>query len=350
MLPKRTSDKSNDERELPPYEIVRSTCVAFDTDRCVFDQAAADRFVEELDARKVREFGSSLANDANFTGTQVGFDGSRETEAAFIVLMHALDFGSGWRKQLHKHNNGKGAWLSIKPGIEKFYGSHPGLNSSELAATTKDEVAEAFDFAGNEDLDDLVCLLHGVIKELGARTVDDYGSLVSFVEAKLGEAWSCNGGTTPAGNLVWNLVETFPETFDDCYTVGDQRVCFYKKAQLVVGEIYHRFRQEDERFRFSDGDKLTAYIDNVICASLRYKKVIVPCQKLEEAIEGGTEILSGSEDEVALRSAAMVGVEYVASATGILSPAELGNYLWAGLGKTPQVRKFQRHATKTVFY
>ncbi len=333
---------------LPPYDIARSTCAAFQTKKCVFDQASADKFVEEIDANSVRDFGSSLANDANFTGTQVSFPNA-ETEAAFIVLMHALDFGSGWRKQLHKHNNGRGAWLSIKPGIETFYNSHPKLDSAELKATTKEEVAEAFGFL-HEDLDDLVVLLQKVIHELGANTLENYGSLVSFLEAKRNEAWSKNGGKTPAGNLVWSLVETFPETFDDSYTLGDQKVCFYKKAQLVVGEIYHRFRHEDERFQFSDGDKLTAYIDNVICAALRYKKVIVPCQELEEAIERGTEIPSGSEDEVALRSSAMRGVEYVAKATGILSPAELGNYLWAGLGKTPQVRKFQRHATKTVFY
>merc|ERR1711871_1342896 len=113
-----------------------------------------------------------------------GFGGRHETEAAYILLEHALDFGSGWRKQLHKHNDGKGAWLSIKPGVEKLYDAYPGLESSQLAALSFEEVQEAFGFF-HEDLRDLVGLLHGVIRELGTQTMQEYGSLVAFIKVKL---------------------------------------------------------------------------------------------------------------------------------------------------------------------
>ena len=193
-------------------------------------------------------------------------------------------------------------------------------------------------------MDDLAALLHAVIVELGTGT-REYLSLTAFVKAKLEEG----SVETPAGDMVWALIDTFPNTFDDCYTINDQTVCLYKKAQLVVGEMFHRFHREDPRFNFIDGNRLTAYIDNVICASMRYKKVIVPCAELFDQIENGQEIPKGSEDEVALRTAALVGIELVVSMTS-LSSIELGNYLWGGLGKIPEVRKFQRHATKTVFY
>ena len=326
----------------PPYEIVRSSCRAFQSTRVAVDAEAAAIFAEALDEQTVKEFGASLALDANFTGSNCTFE-SVDSEAAFILLFHALDFGSGWRAPLHRHHS-KGAFLTIKPGVENFYLSHPRLQSSELMACSKDEVAKHFAIDGNSELHDLAALLHSVIVELGLRTLE-YGSLTAFVKAKVEEA----SVKTPAGDMVWALIETFPNTFDDCYTVNNQTVCLYKKAQLVVGEIFHRFHGEDDRFNFIDGNRLTAYIDNVICASLRYKKVIVPCTELLDQIENGHEIPKGSEDEVALRTAALVGIELVVSLTS-LSSIELGNYLWGSLGKLPEIRRFQRHATKTVFY
>lgn len=46
--------------------------------------------------------------------------------------------------------------------------------------------------------------------------------------------------------------------------------CLYKKAQLGVGELHPRFRDEDELSNFVDRKRLTAYKNNVICATLRY--------------------------------------------------------------------------------
>lgn len=306
------------------------------------DTASAKKFADELDEEAVKKFGVNLAFDANFTGSTCKFD-SLENEAGFILLFHALDFGSGWRLPLHSHH-GKGAFLTIKPGVESFYIAHPKLTSSELMKCTKEEVARHFALVGNPELEDLTTLLHMVIVELGTKT-QSCGSLGNFVKNKIQECTS----DFPAGDLVWALIDTFPETFDDRYHINNQNVCFYKKAQLVVGEMFHRFRAQDTRFDFVDGNCLTAYIDNVICASLRYKKVIVPCPELFETIESNREIPKASEDEVALRAAAMVGIELVVSLTS-LSSIELGNYLWGGLGKIPEVRNFQRHATKTVFY
>lgn len=326
----------------PPYEIVRSTCSAFQTDRVRVDPKAAEAFAKELDVEMVKKFGGDLSNHASSSGCACTFD-SVEAEAAFTLLLHAMNFGSGWRHQLHKHH-GKGAFLSIKPGVENFYNVHRKLGSEELMHVSKEEIAQHFGFEGNPELQNLVDLLQSVVVELGTKT-KEFGSLTAFMTKKI----STISKDTPAGDLVWDLVENFPDTFDDCYTVNDQHVCLYKKAQLVVGELYHRFHSEDPRFAFADGRKLTAYIDNVVCASLRYKKVIVPCPELNEMIENNVEILKGSEDEVALRSAAMVGVEAVVNVTP-LSSMDLDLYLWAAFGKAQKVRKFQRHATRTVFY
>ena len=165
-------------------------------------------------------------------------------------------------------------------------------------------------------------------------------------------------GSPPAAALVADLVSTFPGTFDDRYILRDgtperMEVALFKKAQLVVGELYHRFREEDARFAFNDGDRLTAFIDNVIVAVLRKVGVVRCCDALTASIESNELLASGSEAEVSLRAAAMAGVEAIAklrSADG-LTPVELGNYLWGFLGKSPEYRKFTRHATRdNVFY
>ncbi|CAE7192271.1 unnamed protein product [Symbiodinium natans] len=345
-------------QRMAPYTMARQTCTellakssAEWTDLpCRVDVDAAVRFARELDIPKVKAFGASLASDANFTGTTCQF-ATVDAEAGFILLLHALDFGSGWRQELHRHH-GKGAYLTIKPGVEALYAKAldeaGGFSAEWLRSCTKADVARTFALEDNAEVEDLLDLLLQVIHELG-RGCTREGSLEAFVARAL-EASA--GAPQPAAELVWALVDSFPETFDDRYTLrAVQPVCFFKKSQLVVGELYHRFREEDSRFRFADGDDLTAYVDNVICATLRYKGVVVPNADMTKMIEAGEALQKGSEQEVCFRAAALCGVEAVTAATGhALTSSELGNYLWAGLGKEPAIRKYQRHATKTVFY
>ena len=339
------------DRSQPPYTRARETCQALmarsDLPAKV-DREAASKLAETLDVAAVQAFGASLASDANFTGTACQFQSSTQ-EAAFIVLMHALDFGSGWRQELHRHH-GKGAWLTVKPGIEALHGLAKGSYTAEwLCGLTAHQVAEAFAISDNPELESLVDALLLVLHDLGRGLQENqFTSLEAFVDAKIVESTTHR---TPAGEFVWDLVETFPTTFNDQHMIDNQLVCFYKKAQLVTGEIYHRFHKEEARFNFIDGPQLTAYIDNVICATMRYTGVAVLSEELTHKIEHGAELEPSSVEEVSFRAAAMCGVDAVTEATGNrLTSSELGNYLWAGLGKEPKVRKFHRHATKTVFY
>ncbi|CAE7350574.1 unnamed protein product [Symbiodinium sp. CCMP2592] len=342
---------------LAPYTLARQSCAELLHKASAewpdlpfrVDHDAASSFAKELDVAMVKAFGASLATDANFTGTACQFASVTE-EAGFILLLHALDFGSGWRQELHRHH-GKGAYLTIKPGVEALHAGAAaagGFTTEWLSSRSYGDIAKAFALEGNPEVEDLVDLLLQVIHELGEGCAKE-GSLELFVAQALKASADSE---EPAAEMVWALVDTFPSTFDDRYILREaQPVCFFKKAQLVVGELYHRFRAEDSRFRFPDGDHLTAYVDNVICATLRYKGVVVANAEATKMIEEGQELPKGSELEVNFRAAALCGVEAVKGATeDALTSSELGNYLWAGLGKEPGIRKYQRHATKTVFY
>jgi hypothetical protein len=369
---------ATDWRMEPPYTRARRTCAALlahnDSDSnnqlpVRLDRPAATALREALDLPAVLALGTSLASDPNFTSMSgCDFRGDVDTEAAWIVLTHALDFGSGWRRDLHAHRQGRGAWVTIKAGVEALFGravrmQGRNLSVAWLTTQTVEDVATAFGLTQTcPSLEEgLAGLLQSVLQDLGRGCTEaGVDSLQVWTVQRLA---AVAASPTPAGDFVGALVDAFPTTFDDRHVVSlpgalpqdKLEVCFYKKAQLVTGELYHRFgasadaEDYDARFAFADGPALTAYIDNVICAALRYKQVIVPNAVLRQQIESDVFLPSGSLEEVALRAAALVAVDVIVQDTN-LSSAELGNYLWAGLGKLPEVRKFARHATQTIFY
>lgn len=334
---------------------VRQTCADLFTNEaglpawCDVDRAKS--FAAGLDIELIRKQGSSLANDANATRVFRAFQ-SVDEEAALIVVLHALDFGGGWRRELHESNAGKGAFVTVKAGVERLFDAQPDLNSAWLAALTTDDVARLFQLEGKPALSGFVEQLTSVCRELGGELVKRG---LSTVSAFLQTFFTAASQQT-AANLVKHLVETFPITFNDAHTVRGRSVIFYKKAQLVVGELYHRFRAEDKRFCFPDADdELTAFIDNVIVACLRKDKLVVCNSQLEEMLEAQQPLLSGTEEEVCLRAAACLAIETVVATARQngqqVTSCEVGNWLWGILGKTPEYRPFKRHAIhNTVFY
>lgn len=309
------------------------------------DAGAAARAAASIDVAEVRRLGSNLGLDPELCHVAYKFE-SVQQEAAFITLMHALDFGGGWRLELHAHH-GRGAWQTVKPGLLSMLREQPTLPASWLASLTLDRVAKFFGLAGAVPLEGFAKQLTHVCHEVGV-------SIGRSGEATVGE-WLMARLGHGAGALVAELIRAFPSTFDDRYMLRGREVCLYKKAQLVVGELYHRFHHEDPRFDFADGSQLTAFIDNVICAVLRRDGIVTCSAALTAAIDGHQLIPSGSDEEVSLRAAAMAGVEEIVAQVRArgeeLTAVQLGNYLWGHLGKRPDYRKFTRHITQdTVFY
>eukprot|EP01105_Mastigella_eilhardi_P019250 TRINITY_DN4519_c0_g1_i2.p1 TRINITY_DN4519_c0_g1~~TRINITY_DN4519_c0_g1_i2.p1 ORF type:complete len:368 (+),score=108.39 TRINITY_DN4519_c0_g1_i2:72-1106(+) len=343
----------NNEQRLFP-ERVRATCCGLRcATECWVDPAALDSFLASLPVDEVLSFGSTLSSGSCHFDVRFG---SAAEEAGFIALAHALDFGSGFRKELHEHCNGLGAWLTMKAGLERMHAASGGActGAEWLAALDAPAVSRLFTLP-SPALDPLTVLILRVAHEL-ARGLRAAGiaSMTDFVRGVL-----ARGSDTPACDLVRALVETFPLAFNDVHEYEGQRVCFYKKAQLVVGELYYRFRKEDHRFDFPDAHRLTAFVDNVIVATLRKAGVVSCTEALSQRISRCEPLPSGSRDEVALRAAALAAVERVCTALASrdprapppLLPMQLGNWLWGCLGKTPEYRKYERHHTKdTVFY
>ena len=103
-------------------------------------------------------------------------------------------------------------------------------------------------------------------------------------------------------------------------------------------------------------------MDNVVVAMLRMNAVVKCTEDLAKRIDEGQYILKGSEDEVALRAAALYGVEIIVAELRIfrlerndlgedINSQKLCNWLWGCLGKAGPNRKYPRHLTpSTSFY
>jgi hypothetical protein len=320
----------------------------------------AKRKALSLDVEEVKRIGSSLALNANSTRVLRPFE-SVEAEASLIVLLHALDFGGGWRKELHESNDGKGAFITVKAGVEAMFEACPSLLAAWLASLHVPDVASLFRIEGKPSLIPFATQLTRVCNEIGQSLQKrNFLSIAEFLKSFFSSprnAPPLPSSEEPqyfASDLVRLLVKTFPFTFNDVYTIRGVKVCFYKKAQLIAGELFHRFRSVDSRFAFADAETiLTAFIDNVIVACLRKDMiVVVRSDSLQHHLDTQTPLASGSEYEVSLRAAALVGIEtMVQTLDQRVTSVELGNYIWGHLGKTPEYRPYRRHSIhNTVFY
>ena len=297
-------------------------------------------------------------------------------EAGFIVLVHGLDFGSGFRHVLHKRRNGQGAWLTIRSGLVslgKAFGTT--VRASWLSKITLLEVKQLFDI----DFDDLQLLaeqIHAVIKEFG-------DVLHSSGHATLG-TWTAASCPRGACDFVAQILVTFPFTFRDSYVLnrGDvphqpaessgslpekQYVLLAKKAQLVVSEIHMRFSRDTTLnaatralMVFEDYERLSGFIDNVVVAVLRKLGILDCGSDLNARIDAGEALPSGSWEEVSLRAKGLVAIDELVQGYNKkhaeqaekrkLTAGLLCNYMWGGLGKTPEFRAFPRHHTPTTLF
>ena len=331
--------------------LVRKSCFDFKSRLAWPNQENVNIFAASVSRSKILEFAHSTEGlSTNRFDDEIRFT-SPDEEAGFILIAHGLDFGSGFRNLLHKHRAGQGAWLTIRAGILKIGKEKSAMDADWLRSLTIEQVKDFFD-CNVLDLAPLAKQLHQSIQEFGNQL-----GVLGF--STPGEFIATHKSKGAAG-LVEVLVNAFPLTFRDEYILDDQQICFYKKAQLVVSEIYMRFAREDFSFKFADIDKLTAFVDNVVVAMMRMTNVVECEAALAARIESGEYIIKGSEEEVALRSAALIGVEWLVVALNEkvdeLDVAErvnaqvVCNWLWGSVGKTGANRRFPRHLTPSTSY
>ena len=282
---------------------VRSSCQAFVSEIACVDEIAIQRFADSINIQDIKRFCFSGDGLSTNRFPEIEFQ-STDDEAGFIFIAHAIDFGSGFRPQLHQSRNGQGAWLTIRAGLVNMGKICSNSNANWLSSLTLEDIKSMFDLT----------TIH--LELLAQYLLDDLheiGNVLTSLNYSTPGAFIMENVSIGASALVGRFVELFPLCFRDQYTIREQEIYFYKKAQLVVSELYMRFAPENEMFNFPDIDKLTAFVDNVVVAMMRMTGLTITTPRLTDAISAGAPILKGSEEEVALRSASLTAVSSIVS-------------------------------------
>ncbi|KAJ1910653.1 hypothetical protein IWQ60_010540 [Tieghemiomyces parasiticus] len=373
----------------PTYpELVRQTCktlVERSADHVQINQAGIDDFLNNLDLSRFRKLSKGWIN------FPLKFD-TPEDEVNLVALVDLLNFGSGFRAELHRAT-GRGASQTILFGCMGMYIGQVPLSADGMSKAHLADVATYFGIPllGEEvphptipaltisepsPLRALAQQITDVLQETGTILKEQgYRSLGHFIlEATRKPEHAPANWRPSAAELVRRLVKAFP-SFQDYRVVDDQPdVYLLKRAQLLAADLRDRFVGTNSpvaaQFDFSDMAQLTVFADNVLPTVLDHFQILkITDVALVEKLAQKTPVTT---DEMwLLRAAAVVGAEQIvarghqlaAECAGpespraahyttlaeMLNPVALDHYLWH-IGKDESIRKRERLVYKDTVY
>lgn len=342
-------------------EEIRSSCAAVmeATSLAKFNEEAAMAWLSGLDKD---EF-SKTSNKS----TRPPLNFSLKEGINYVIIESLLNFGSGWRHDLHE-KAGRGAYSTIQRGMVASFISSGKLDAEWMKAMTPGDVGDNFGFptTKEEPVNAITTKVSAgplhALAEMISDTLKESGQIITKAGATDFDSWleskfPVSGGPPSAVAVATALAESFP-AFNDRAEYDGKPVLFMKKAQLAASELARYFAKEHpERCALTGLNELTVFVDNVLPAMLRGLGIVEFDQALLEKIDGRVEV-SGSEETV-LRAAGIHSCARLAELSrklgdqcpvGPLDEVTLDYWLWVS-GKKPEFRKIERHAVrKTVFY
>ena len=238
-------------------------------------------------------------------------EGSRADVARYVLILDAINFGSGWfgeletttdaiTERLTTHTRERGApWTA-----------------AELRALDAAAVGETLGLAADHQLTGLYT---AGLNHLGMFLSD--GSILDLLGFS-------------AELLAERLAVGMP-FFDDRG--------FYKRAQIAANDL-HLAGVVD----FPDVGRLTVFADNLVPHVLRLDGVLHYSDELAEQVDALQELPAGGEFERELRACAVHACEQLARRLDV-TPALLDNWLW-NRGRHPPYSERPAHITRTVYY
>jgi hypothetical protein len=224
--------------------------------------------------------------------------------ARYVLILDAINFGSGWfdelgtdtdtlTARLTAHARANGPWTAAQLRA---------LSAGDVGATLRLDAAHV-----------LTGLYAAGLNQLGA--------------------WLGDGPLEP-GDSAERMAErlTAMPFFAD--------TGFYKRAQIAAHDLHLAGVAH-----YPDIARLTIFADNLVPHVLRHFGVLVYDDELAALVDAGAELPQGGAHETELRACAVHACEALARAHGI-RPATLDNRLW-NLGRELPGRP---HRTRTVYY
>jgi Potential Queuosine, Q, salvage protein family len=317
------------------FDEIRQGCrhVAENGTRVRIDQA---RLKDYARAFPVAEIGAVTLDPATH------YLGQGKDTLAFILVLDAINFGSGYFPHIRKRP-GHSGYFTVAAGLNDWFQAVGAPDAARLANLTEAECARIFgQDLGNAPAAELMGLFARALNDLGALLVarfdGDYAVLVESADHK-------------AEKLVAAL--RIMPCFDDVELWHGHKVPFMKRAQLTAADLALAFDNAGWG-RFDDLDRLTIFADNLVPHVLRVDGVLAYDADLAARIDHGDALEVGSVEEIEIRAAALHAVELLkqhlhAAGHAHVTSMALDYLLW-NRGQDPRYKAIPRHRARGVFY
>jgi hypothetical protein len=249
--------------------------------------------------------------------------GEPDAMLAYVVVLDAINFGSGYFPWLRKRP-GRSGYFTVATSLKEYFERRGAPAPQQLRRLRPEDCAWIFD----QTLDGPA----GELMGLFARALNDLGDLV---HTRYDGSFRALAEAGSAERLVQRLVE-MPFYRD---------VPFYKRAQLTAADLATAGVAQ-----FQDLDRLTIFADNLVPHVLRLDGVLVYDPSLVARIDREELIPPGSPEELEIRGCALHAVELLVGHLGNkVTPMQLDYLLW-NRGQGAHYKAVPRHRTRSVFY
>ncbi len=313
---------------------IRAACAA----------VAEEATLVRIDAARIPAYAATLAAAGRETPVfdpRYHFVGGEADTAAFVLVLDAINFGSGSFPLLRKRP-GLPGYFTVALALKERFEAHGPFDAATLRDLTADDCRTLFDQpADGGALDALMGQFAAALNALGAHLLAHYAGRPEGLIAAAGGS---------AARLT-ALLAALP-TFRDVSEYRGRRVPFYKRAQLVAADLSLALGGAGLG-AFDDLDRLTIFADNLVPHVLRVDGILSYGAGLLARIAAGEIIPSGSPEEVEIRAAAVHAAELLVAACRAQgeprTARELDYVLW-NRGLAPLYREWPRHRTRTTAY
>lgn len=269
------------------------------------------------------------------------FDDSERT-VTYIFLLDALNFSfwgePKWRVH-HIRGDVDGYWalaVSLKRAVQR----DPTLLDADVLANLQPrELAHIL--RGNVEIPMLIERWRNV-QELGRVLRDHFGgSAARLVE-------QANGDAAALARLVADNISSFADTT----VYNNQQVNFFKRAQILAGDLYGSFG--GKRWgAFKNLQDLTAFADYKLPQILRAWGILKYSDVLARRVDSKKPLAKDGPEEIEIRAAMLWGVELLRHALSALghelNSVQTDWFLWESSQTKIQGMK-PYHRVRTIYY
>lgn len=218
----------------------------------------------------------------------------------FLLVFNAISFsyfGDPKWKIGYKSKEFDGSYGMIAALGRAIENKFPILNAKYLSDISASDFSKILE--GNVQIP-LFKERSNILREVGTvLSKKFYGDFTNLVKKANGDSQK----------LLSLIVENFP-SFEDSSTYKGKRVYFYKRAQLLISDIYQAFNGH-ELGRLKNINELTACADYKLPFVLRRLGILSYSDCLTEKIDNQIQIDKDSEEEIEIRANTILVVELI---------------------------------------